>query len=142
MMLDNLDPREHRTSPATPKSREIPAARPVADREVPIARHQIPAAVQAWLDGDLPESAARHADAKGDVEFWLRVDREMQARRELKTPAHVYQQIMDALPQDAPEVEASLWRRPIMVSPAVALATAAGAFAVGVALGAAVLRTR
>ena len=141
-MLDNLDPREHRTSPATPKSRDVPVTRPVADREVPLPRHQIPAAVQAWLDGDLPESAARHADAKGDVEFWLRVDREMQARRELKTPAHVYQQIMDALPQDAPEVEASLWRRPIMVSPAVALATAAGAFAVGVALGAAVLRTR
>ena len=141
-MLDNLDPREHRTSPATPKSREIPAARPVADREVPIARHQIPAAVQAWLDGDLPESAARRADAKGDVDFWLRVDREMQARRELRTPAHLHQQIMDALPQDAPEMEASLWRRPITVSPAVALATAAGAFAVGVALGAAVLRTR
>ena len=141
-MLDNLDPREHRTSPATPKSREMPAARPVADREVPIARHQIPTAVQAWLDGDLPESAARHADAKGDVDFWLRVDREVQVRRERKTPAHLYQQIMDALPQDAPAMEASLWRRPITVSPAVALATAAGAFAVGVALGAAVLRTR
>lgn len=141
-MLDNLDPREHRTSPATPKSREIPATRPVIDREVPIARHQIPAAVQAWLDGDLPESAARHADTKGDVDFWLRVDREVQVRREMKTPAHVYQQIMDALPQDAPRMETSLWRRPITVSPAVALATTAGAFAVGVALGAAVLRTR
>jgi hypothetical protein len=142
-MLDNLDPREHRTSPATPKSREIPAARPVADREVPIERHEIPAAVQAWLDGDLPESAARHADANGDVvDFWLRVDREVQVRRELKTPTHLYQQIMDALPQDAPETEASLWSRPITMSPAVALATAAGAFAVGVALGAAVVRTR
>ena len=142
MMLDNLDPREHRTNPATPKSRDVPVTRPVADREVPLARHQIPAAVQAWLDGDLPESAARHADAKGDVDFWLRVDREVQVRRERKTPAHLYRQIMDALPQDAPAMETSLWRRPITVSPAVALATAAGAFAVGVALGAAVLRTR
>jgi hypothetical protein len=141
-MLDNLDPREHRTNPATPKSRDVPVTRPVADREVPLARHQIPAAVQAWLDGDLPESAARQADVRGDVDFWLRVDREMQARRELKTPVHMYQQIMDALPQDAPEMEASVWRRPITVSPGVALATAAGAFAVGVALGAAVLRTR
>src|SRR5919205_3319299 len=136
-MLDNLDPREHRTSPATPKSRDVPVTRPVADREVPLARHQIPDAVQAWLDGDLPESAARHADAKGDVDFWLRVDREVQVRRERTTPAHLYQQIIDALPQDAPQMEASLWRRPITVSPAVALATTAGAFAVGVALGAA-----
>ena len=141
-MLDNLDPREHRTSPATPKSRDVPVTRPITDREVPLARHQIPAAIQAWLDGDLPESAARHADAKGDVDFWRRIDREVQVHRELKTPAHVYQRIMDALPQGAPEMEASWWRRPITISPVVALATAAGAFTVGVALGAAVLRTR
>ena len=113
-MVNNLDPREHRTSPAAPKSREIPATRPIADREVPIARHQIPAAVQAWLDGDLPESAARRADVKGDVDFWLRVDREMQARRELRTPAHLHQQIMDALPESHatsawPDSSGALW---------------------------------
>lgn len=141
-MLENLDPREHQTNPATSRPREVPVPRPIADREVPLADRHIPAAVHAWLDGELPESAARQADAAREVDFWLRIDREARVRRQLKTPVYVYQQIMNALPQSAPVIEASWWRRPLTISPTVALVAAAGAFAIGVALGAAVLRAR
>jgi hypothetical protein len=141
-MLENLDPREHQTPPATPRPREVPVPRPITDREVPLADRHIPAAVHAWLDGELPESVARQADATREVDFWLRIDREARVRRQLKTPVHVYQQIMNALPQSAPVIETSWWRRPLTISPTVALVAAAGAFAIGVALGAVVMRAR
>lgn len=140
-MLDNLDPKEGRTEQPTRTSRDTSAQRPIADREVPLTGRATPAAVHAWLDGELPESAVRHGDAAHDVEFWLRIEREVEVRREMKTPVHVYQQIMDSLPMTAPEAT-PWWRRRFAVSPAVAIAATAGAVAVGMALGATVLRGR
>ena len=136
-MLDNLDPKEGRTN--QPTSRETPAARPLADREVPLAGRNT-AAIHAWLDGDLPESAVRQGDTARDVEFWLRIERDVEVRRTMKTPVHVYQQIMDSLPATAPQ--ARWWRRQLTINPMLALVAAAGAIAIGMAIGAALLHGR
>ncbi len=140
-MLDNIDPLEHRMPPA-PRSNEAERPAPMSDREVPLTGHGTPAAVHAWLDGELTESAVRQSETARDVEFWLRIDREVQVRRQLTTPVHVYQQIMDALPADAPPAMTSWWTRPFPVTPAVALAATASAMAVGLVIGATVLRAR
>ncbi len=140
-MLDNLDPKEGRTDQPARKPREESGSRPIADREVPLAGRTTSAAVHAWLDGEMSENAVRHGDTAHDVEFWLRIEREVEVRREMKTPVHVYQQIMDSLPATAPQ-SAPWWRRRFTVSPMVALAAAAGAVAVGMAVGATILRAR
>jgi len=100
-MLDNLDPRERR-SEDTPKSRETSAARPLSDREVPLNGDTRTATLNAWLDGEVPESEVRATANARDVEFWLRIEKEVEVRREMKTPVHVYSQIMEALPNDLP----------------------------------------
>lgn len=139
-MLDNLDPRERRTDESSPATHEAPAGRPLADREVPLTGRATPPSVHAWLDGELPESALRqHADVARDVDFWLRIEREVEVRREMKTPVHVYRQIMDALPATAPRAT-PWWRRSFTVTPLMALAAAVGALIVGVAIGAGLLR--
>ncbi|HEU4641425.1 MAG TPA: hypothetical protein VFS44_03150 [Gemmatimonadaceae bacterium] len=141
-MLDNLDPRERRIDQPTPASREFPVARPIADREVPLTGRTTPENVHAWLDGELSETAARQGDAVRDVDFWLRIEREVQVRREMKTPVHVMERIMESLPASAPE-STPWWRRQLTVSPMIAIAATMGAVAVGAAIGAAaVLRAR
>ncbi len=139
-MLDNLDPIEHRTPPA-PKAGES-AHRPITDREVPLTGHHTPAAIHAWLDGELAESAVRQSDSSRDVDFWLRLDREVQTRRQMTTPDHLYEKIMDALPAAAPSVSEPWWNRSFTLTPAVAIAAAAGAVAVGLAVGATVFHGR
>jgi hypothetical protein len=139
-MLDNLDPSEHRTPPAH-KSGESPA-RPISDREVPLTGQHTPAAIHAWLDGELTESAVRQSDAARDVDFWLRLDREVHVRRQMTTPTHLYEKIMDALPAAAPAVSEPWWNRSFSLTPAVAIAAAAGAVAIGLAVGATVLHGR
>ena len=113
---------------------------PVGDREVPIRRRRTPAAVHAWLDGDLPEAAVRRGDMAKDVEIWERVNEEADRRRRMRTPAHVYQQIMDALPQTTPTVITPWWRRPFALTPAAAAAVGIGILAVGAAVTALVMR--
>ena len=98
-MQDNLDPREYR-NPSAPKGDQ--PARPITDREVPLTGQQTPAAIHSWLDGELSESAVRQSDASRDVDFWLRLDREVQVRRQMTTPAHLYERIMEALPDCRP----------------------------------------
>jgi hypothetical protein len=138
-MLDNLDPNE----PRTPKTRETPIEqRPVADREVPLIGRAGSATLHAWLDGEMPESAARHGDAARDVDFWMRLDRELLVRRQMTTPTHVYDQIMAALPSTAPEREVAWFRKPVTVTPVVAIGAAAGTLALGMVLGAALLKGR
>lgn len=139
-MIDNIDPRERPAGAPAPARREAPAARPLADREVPIEGHAAPS-INAWLDGDIPESAVRHGDAVRDVDFWLRIEREVEVRREMKTPVHVYQQIMESLPLATPPTT-PWWRRTIEVSPMVALTAAAAAVAVGVVIGITLLGAR
>jgi hypothetical protein len=140
-MLDNLDPRERRTEQPGPTSRETSDARPLADREVPLDGRATPASIHAWLDGELPVNAVRHGDAARDVDFWLRIEREVEVRRKMKTPVHVYRQIMEALPQAVPQA-VPWWRRPFTVTPLLAFAAAVGALALGVVIGAAMLRAR
>jgi hypothetical protein len=100
--------------------------RPVADREVPLDRHgSLSAAVHAWLDGELPEAAVRKGDGAKDVEFWHMIGEETARMRRMRTPPHVEARIMDALPQTAPQMITPWFRREFVVTPGVALASAA-----------------
>jgi len=139
-MLDNFDPQERRSDVDTPKTRETPAAR-LSDREVPLAGDPRTATLNAWLDGEVPESEARAGATTRDVEFWLRIEKEVEVRREMTTPVHVYRQIMEALPDDAPAA-LPWYKRQVTVTPMVAMAATAGAVAVGMAIGAALTRAR
>lgn len=127
-----------RTSGAPRARREAPAARPPADREVPI-EGQTASTINAWLDGDVPESAVRRADTARDVDFWLRIEKEVEVRREMKTPVHVYQQIMQSLPEATPRTTA-WYERPLKVSPVLAITAAAAAVAVGIVIGIALMK--
>lgn len=140
-MLDNLDPAERRPDVSTPKTRETPVARPLADREVPLAGDPRTNTIHAWLDGELPESEARTRGTARDVDFWLRIEKEVEIRREMQTPPHVFRQIMEALPEDAPPA-LPWYKRTVTVTPVVAMAATAGAVAVGMAIGAAIGRGR
>ena len=124
-MLDNTDPMERTSSAPPPERRQAPAARPLADREVPIEGHTA-ASINAWLDGDVPESA-------------VRIEKEVEVRRDMKTPAHVYQQIMEALPAATPRTT-PWYERSVTLSPVVAITAAAAAVAVGVVIGIALMK--
>ena len=131
-MLDNLDPNE----PRTPKTRETPIEqRPLADREVPLTGRAGAATLNAWLDGEMPESAARLGDAARDVDFWLRLDRDLQVRRQMTTPAHVYDAIMQALPASVPMATTKWYGRRFTMSVSTATAAAAGLFLMGLLAG-------
>ena len=142
-MLDNLNPHNdgERSSERAHRS-PSPDARPMADREVPLSRRTTPAAVHAWLDGELPESAVRRGDTARDVELWKRIEREASARREVRTPVHVQAAIMAALPQTAPALISPWYRREFVVSPLAALGAAVGLVALAAMVTAAILRLR
>ena len=142
MTLDDLTPRDARSEPARQPMRDTRPARPLADREVPLKKHRTPAAIHAWLDGDLPEAAVRGANLERDVEFWRRIGTEMEQRRHLRTPVHVQHAIMDALPQTTPSIITPWWRRPFEMTPAAALMASTGLLALGMALGSAITRLR
>jgi hypothetical protein len=137
-MLDNKDPMERTSSAPPPERRQAPAARPPADREVPL-EGQSAVSINAWLDGDVPESAVRRADTARDVDFWLRIEKEVEVRRDMKTPVHVYQQIMESLPEATPRTKA-WYERPLELSPMVAITAAAAAVAVGIVIGIALMK--
>lgn len=140
-MRDHLDPTERRSEQPAPKHRDGAAQGPIADREVPLSGHPMSANVHAWLDGELPVGAARHADTARDVDFWLRIEREVEVRRSMKTPVHVYGQIMAALPQAVPNA-APWWRRQITTTPLIAMAVGIAILAAGAAITALVLLAR
>jgi hypothetical protein len=105
--------------------------RPLADREVPLGHQEqedarvLAPAVHAWLDGELPEASVRKGDTGRDVEFWKQINVEVDRRRRMRTPAYVESRIMEALPQTAPVVITPWYRREFVVTPKVALTTAA-----------------
>jgi hypothetical protein len=140
-MLDNLDPTERRSDVSTPKTRETPVARPLSDREVPLSGDPRTATIHAWLDGELAESEVRTRATARDVDFWQRIEKEVEVRREMQTPVHVFRQIMEALPEEAP-LALPWYKRTVTVTPMVAMAAAAGAVAVGMAIGAAISKGR
>lgn len=133
MLHDDMNERPEANGPAPQRERP---SNPRAEREVevPIRRRTTPAAVHAWLDGDLPESAVRRGDTSRDVEFWNRLNSEIDVRRRMKTPTYVYDQIMEALPQTTPAMVTPWWRRPFGLTPMQAAVTAAGLVALGAAL--------
>ena len=114
--------------------------RPVADREVPLVRQSgaFSATMHQWLDGELPEAAARRADSGSDVEFWRRMNGELAERRHMRTPAYLEAQIMSALPDRAPGVITPWWRREMVLSP-VAIVGGAAALVALTAVATAVL---
>jgi hypothetical protein len=137
-MLDDLnvhggrdDAMYHRTRQTPPKSQ------PLTDREVPIGLDRTPATIQEWLDGDASETAVRQGETVRHVEFWNRINAEVEERRRMRTPAHVQKAIMDALPRTAPRAPEVWWQRRVVVTPATMIVGAASLLAVGVVLGAA-----
>jgi hypothetical protein len=114
--------------------------RPIADREVPLDRHGgLSAAVHAWLDGELPEAAVRKGETAKDVEFWQMIAQETAQMRRMRTPPHVEAQIMDALPQTAPQMITPWHRREVVVTPAVLAGSAIVLVAATVAVTALIL---
>ncbi|HXB27712.1 MAG TPA: hypothetical protein VNV25_23490 [Gemmatimonadaceae bacterium] len=133
--------RENNGEAKRPSSRE--PVRRVSDREVPIGGTEgthTSDLVHAWLDGELPETAVSGADATRQIEFWKRVDRDLEQRRYLVTPADLTQKIMDALPATAPATATPWWSRPIAMSPIAVAAAATSLLALGAAIGATIRR--
>jgi hypothetical protein len=125
------------------RKRERPRpSRPLTDREVPLGPPATPlsSAVHAWLDGSTPERDARRGDASNDVEFWKQMEDDLAGRRRMRTPAYLNAQIMDSIPQHAPQVITPWWRREFVVRPSSALLAAATLMAAASAATALVLR--
>jgi hypothetical protein len=127
--------------PSRDASRE--PVRRVSDREVPIGNTggtRTQELVHAWLDGEVAESDVVGADAARQVEFWKRVDQDLESRRYMQTPAYVTQKIMDALPATTPATAQPWWSRPIAMSPIAVAAAATSLLALGAAIGASIRR--
>jgi hypothetical protein len=124
------------------RERPVNQERPLADREVPLGppTASIAEAVHAWLDGDAPETSVRRGEWSRDVDFWKRMNEDLERRRRMRTPAHVQARIMEAIPQHAPSLITPWWRREFVVTPSSALVAAATLLAVAVAATAAILR--
>jgi hypothetical protein len=117
---------------------DLPAS-PLSDREVPIGVARTSDLVNAWLDGDIPESQVMGTESARTVDFWKRLDRDLETRRMMTTPSHVQQKIMDALPETTPSASVSpWWGRSMSVSPIAVAAAAAGLLALGAVVGASV----
>ncbi len=140
-MLDNLHSPDGRSENGREQNGREQNAAPLSDREVPIGRRRTPAAVHAWLDGELPETEVRRGDTARDVEFWSRISEQSEARRQMRTPAHLQAQIMAALPNAAPVADVERWySRAIEISPAAVIAGGIALAAAGAVIGAAVAR--
>ena len=121
------------------RDRSSKPERALSDREVPLGppSRTIPQAVHAWLDGITPERDARRGEWTKDVEFWKRMDDDLARRRRMRTPAHLSERIMNAIPLHAPQLITPWWRREFVVTPSsaiVAMATLVAASAAATAL--------
>ena len=140
-MLDDMNTQGNRSSSGDKSQQRAGAERqPLTDREVPLGSSRTSAAIHAWLDGEVPESAVRTAETARDVDFWRKVTEETERRRSMRTPAHLEAQIMAALPTETADVSATWWRKDVTMTPATAAVAAASLLAVGAAATVAVLR--
>ena len=136
--LSGYNGHHHRTS------RRSDNLRAVTDREVPLS-HQEPdarvlsPALHAWLDGELPEAAARKASSGRDVEFWKNINAEVDQRRHMRTPTYLEARIMDKLPQSAPRLNTPWWRREFVVTPLAAVGAAAALMVIAAGIAAAIM---
>ena len=136
--LGGFDGHHHRSA------RRSGPQRPLSDREVPLGHQEQDArvlapAVHAWLDGELPEAVVRKGDTARDVEFWKQINVEVDQRRRMRTPQYLEARIMEAIPQTAPAVITPWWRREFVVSPLMAVGTAAALIVVAAAVTAVVM---
>jgi hypothetical protein len=137
-MLDNLNPGSPRDGRDGHKSGAKRAQRdheirPVVEREIPLGQQTervLSPAVHAWLDGELPEAAARKGNGSRDVEFWRNLGDQMERARRMRTPEHVEAQIMAALPHHAPTIITPWYQREFVITPAAAVTTTAAIVAV------------
>ena len=95
-MLDDL----HSDGRSEGPRRTNDSVRPASDREVPLGQ---PAAVIAdgvhrWLDGEATESSARRCPGGQDVEFWKRLEGDLQRCRQVRAPEGLVARIMAAIP--------------------------------------------
>jgi hypothetical protein len=137
-MFDDIRPEDDRPIDGRRRERPSEIERPLADREVPLSQPEmgrvLSPAVHAWLDGELPEAAVRRGETQRDVEFWKRIAVATESQRHLRTPVHVQQRIMDALPHNPPQLITPWWRREFVMTPAAAVGAAAGLIALTAAL--------
>ena len=138
-MRDNIHSSDDRSQNGRERANREREAAPLSDREVPLVSRRTPAAVHAWLDGEVDETEVRRGDTKRDVEFWSRIAEQSETRRQMRTPAHLQAQIMAALPQVAPVIAEPWYRRSMELAPVWALVGGAALLAAGVAIGAAVV---
>jgi hypothetical protein len=137
-MRDNLNPNGGRGDADRERPRRaFDAEVPLSDREVPLESTSSSDVINRWLDGEAPEPTSLRGDAARHVEFWRRLGEETDRRRQVMTPPHVAAQIMAALPATAPAAAEQWWKRPIELSPTMALAAAAGLLALGALIAAA-----
>ena len=141
-MLDDMNTQGNRSSGSDKAPQRAGAERQPLDREVPLSQTRTSAAIHAWLDGDMPESALRAAESPRDIEFWRKVTEETERRRAVRTPAHLEAQIMAALPVDATATadKATWWSKDVTMTPSTAAVAAASLLAAGAAATVAVLR--
>ncbi len=140
MNLGNHNDTDGHDSVERSGERRAPEAPRIADREVPLSPHETSSAVHAWLDGEVPESAVKFGETAKDVEFWKRLNVEVDQRRQMRTPPYVYAQIMSALPEAAPSATATGWRKALRVTPMMAIAVGGALIAAGVLVSLLVLR--
>ncbi|CAN5198434.1 hypothetical protein BH09GEM1_BH09GEM1_35070 [soil metagenome] len=140
MLFDDLHPDAHGDS--RKPARFSKPDRALSDREVPLGPPSttISTAVHAWLDGSTPERDARRGERSKDVEFWKRMENDLDGRRRMRTPAYLNAQIMDSIPRHAPQVITPWWRREFVVTPSSAIVTMATLMAAASAATALVLR--
>ena len=137
-MFDDIRSDDGRRLDGRQPAQRSESERPLSDREVPLPRPEtarvLSPAIHAWLDGELPEAAVRRGDTQQDVEFWKQMAQMTETRRHLRTPAHVQQRIMDALPHTAPQLITPWYRREFVITPAAALGAAGALIALTAAV--------
>lgn len=132
-MVDNLNPGSPRDGrdghkSSAPKRQRDHEVRSFVEREIPLGQQTervLSPSIHAWLDGELPEAAARKGNGSGDVEFWRNLSGQMERTRRLRTPEHVEAQIMAALPHHAPAIITPWYQREFVITPAAAVTTTA-----------------
>ena len=92
-------------------------------------------AVQAGLDGEASREGLASADEQETAAFWTKVNDEAEMLRRRKTPIHVQQKILSALPGEPAKAPARSGSGSISLTPAVAIALGAGLIALGAAIG-------
>lgn len=132
-MLDDLYERDdHGEASRARPERGADAFGPLADREVPLSPVGATDVVHRWLDGEIPEPGGVRGDAARSVDFWRRIGEETDRRRQMMTPPHVAARIMASLPDSARTVQMlPWWKKPVHLSPAAAIAAAAGLLLLG-----------